>query len=48
MENLILASDMLGKCGVLCYQLESDIEAFHLYLFITTYGYNVYGSGRMY
>ena len=34
----MLASDMLGKCGVLWYQLAAEIEAFQLHLVPTTYG----------
>ena len=38
MEAGILASELLGKCGVFWYQLDVEIEAFRLHLITTTYG----------
>ena len=38
METRLLASEFLGKCGVLWYEIVADIEAFQLHLVTTTYG----------
>ena len=38
MEEHLLASEILGKCGVLWCQLDVDIETFHVNLVTTTYG----------
>ena len=38
MEARLLASELLGKCGVFWSQLSTEIEAFQLHLVTTTYG----------
>lgn len=45
-EELILDSEILGKCGVLLFQLVTEIEAFHLHFVTTTYGDAISGSRK--
>ena len=42
-EARLLASELLGKCGVFWSQLAAEIEAFQLHLVMTTSGE---GSGK--
>ena len=37
MEARLLASELLGKCGVFWFQLATEIKAFYLHLVTTTY-----------
>ena len=46
METRLLASEFLGKCGVLWYEIVADIEAFQLHLVTTTYGEGAGASGK--
>ena len=48
MEARIIASEMLGKCGVFLYQLTAEIEAFYLHLFATTYVERSSSAGKEY
>ena len=46
MEARTLASELLVNCGVFWYQLESEIEEFHLHLVKITYGNNTPSVGK--
>ena len=46
MEARLLASGLLGKCGVLWQQLATKIEAFQLHLLTTTYGEGAGAAGK--
>ena len=46
MEARILASEIMGKCGLLWSQLVAEIEEFHLHIVTTIYGDAVSGSRK--
>ena len=46
MEERLLASEFLVKCGVFWYQLSAEIEAFQFHLFTTTYGGGSGAAGK--
>ena len=46
MEVRLLASELLGKCGVFWSQLLAEIEAFQLHLVTKTYGEGAGAAGK--
>ena len=46
-EAGLLAIKLLGKCGVFCSQLDSEIEDFHIHLLTMIYG-EIAPSARKY
>ena len=46
MEARLLASELLGKYGVLWAHMAAKVEAFHLHLVTTTFGNAVSSTGR--
>ena len=46
MDIMLLASKLLGKCGVFWSQLAAVIEDFQMHLFTTTYGDGEIATGK--
>ena len=45
-EAILLASELLSKCGVLWDQMAPEVEAFYLHIFTTIYGEVLSSEGR--